>query len=287
LKCELFEICLKLLIESGKYLRSLSLLAAVIAGEIFEVMLSEPLHILFIALLLIVSFLYSSVGHGGASGYLALMALFGMSPDIMKSSALVMNIFVSLIAFVGYYKAGFFQLKLFLPFAITSIPASFLGAYMTVDALLYKRILGFILIFPILRLTGLFGKEPQEKKLLNTYLALMIGAAIGFLSGMIGIGGGIILSPIILLLHWGNMKETAALSALFILVNSISGLAGILSIGVAIDPSVFIWVGAVVIGGFAGTYFATTKFTNPTLKKILAFVLLIASVKLLTITDNK
>lgn len=287
MKCELFEICLKLLIESGKYLRSLSLLAAVIAGEIFEVMLSEPLHILFIALLLIVSFLYSSVGHGGASGYLALMALFGMSPDIMKSSALVMNIFVSLIAFVGYYKAGFFQLKLFLPFAITSIPASFLGAYMTVDALLYKRILGFILIFPILRLTGLFGKEPQEKKLLNTYLALMIGAAIGFLSGMIGIGGGIILSPIILLLHWGNMKETAALSALFILVNSISGLAGILSIGVAIDPSVFIWVGAVVIGGFAGTYFATTKFTNPTLKKILAFVLLIASVKLLTITDNK
>jgi len=287
LKCELFEICLKLLIESGKYLRSLSLLAAVIAGEIFEVMLSEPLHILFIALLLIVSFLYSSVGHGGASGYLALMALFGMSPDIMKSSALVMNIFVSLIAFVGYYKAGFFQLKLFLPFAITSVPASFLGAYMTVDALLYKRILGFILIFPILRLTGLFGKEPQEKKLLNTYLALMIGAAIGFLSGMIGIGGGIILSPIILLLHWGNMKETAALSALFILVNSISGLAGILSIGVAIDPSVFIWVGAVVIGGFAGTYFATTKFTNPTLKKILAFVLLIASVKLLTITDNK
>jgi len=287
LKCELFEICLKLLIESGKYLRSLSLLAAVIAGEIFEVMLSEPLHILFIALLLIVSFLYSSVGHGGASGYLALMALFGMSPDIMKSSALVMNIFVSLIAFVGYYKAGFFQLKLFLPFAITSIPASFLGAYMTVDALLYKRILGFILIFPILRLTGLFGKEPQEKKLLNTYLALMIGAGIGFLSGMIGIGGGIILSPIILLLHWGNMKETAALSALFILVNSISGLAGILSIGVAIDPSVFIWVGAVVIGGFAGTYFATTKFTNPTLKKILAFVLLIASVKLLTITDNK
>jgi len=287
LKCELFEICLKLLIESGKYLRSLSLLIAVIAGEIFEVMLSEPLHILFIALLLIVSFLYSSVGHGGASGYLALMALFGMSPDIMKSSALVMNIFVSLIAFVGYYKAGFFQLKLFLPFAITSIPASFLGAYMTVDALLYKRILGFILIFPILRLTGLFGKEPQEKKLLNTYLALMIGAGIGFLSGMIGIGGGIILSPIILLLHWGNMKETAALSALFILVNSISGLAGILSIGVAIDPSVFIWVGAVVIGGFAGTYFATTKFTNPTLKKILAFVLLIASVKLLTITDNK
>ena len=287
MKCELFEICLKLLIESGKYLRSLSLLAAVIAGEIFEVMLSEPLHILFIALLLIVSFLYSSVGHGGASGYLALMALFGMSPDIMKSSALVMNIFVSLIAFVGYYKAGFFQLKLFLPFAITSVPASFLGAYMTVDALLYKRILGFILIFPILRLTGLFGKEPQEKKLLNTYLALMIGAGIGFLSGMIGIGGGIILSPIILLLHWGNMKETAALSALFILVNSISGLAGILSIGVAIDPSVFIWVGAVVIGGFAGTYFATTKFTNPTLKKILAFVLLIASVKLLTITDNK
>lgn len=247
----------------------------------------ESLDILFVILLLIVSFLYSSVGHGGASGYLALMALFGIAPSIMKSSALVMNIFVSLIAFIGYYRAGYFKLKLFVPFAITSIPASFAGAFMIVDALVYKRILGLILIFPVLRLFGAFGKDSDSTKSLNLILALIIGAVIGFLSGMIGIGGGIILSPIILLLHWGNMKETAAVSALFIFVNSVSGLAGLVSKGIVIDPVVYVWVVIVLIGGITGTYFATQKFTNPLLKKILAFVLLIASVKLLTITENK
>ena len=156
---------------------------------------------LFILLLFIVAFLYASVGHGGASGYLALMALFSFSPSIMKSSSLILNIFVSFISFYQYYRGGHFKWKLLLPFVITSIPASFIGAYITLDALAYKKILGIILIFPILRLLGIIGKEKDTIKELNWLWALIIGAIIGLLSGMIGIGGGIILSPVILLMH--------------------------------------------------------------------------------------
>ena len=238
---------------------------------------------LFIFLLLVVAFLYSSVGHGGASGYLALMALFGIAPSMMKSSALIMNVFVSLIAFYEYYKGGHFRWKLFLPFAIASIPFSFTGAYITLDSLLYKKILGAILIFPILRLIGVFGKGNETEKEINRYWAFVIGAVIGLVSGMIGIGGGIILSPIILLLHWGNMKQTAAVSALFIFVNSVAGLIGLFTKGVTIDHSVYLWVAVALVGGLAGSYIGSRKLNNPVLKKVLSFVLLIASIKLLTV----
>jgi hypothetical protein len=242
---------------------------------------TETTYWLFLLLLFIVAFLYSSVGHGGASGYLALMALFGVVPLLMKSSALIMNICVSLIAFIHYYRSGHFKWKLFFPFAIASVPASFLGAMITVDASLYRKILGALLLFPILRLFGVFGKDSDEIKNMNRLVALVLGASIGFLSGMIGIGGGIILSPIILLFHWANMKETAAISALFIFVNSISALAGLFSKGINIDTSVYLWIAVTLTGGFAGAYFGSRKLKNPMLKKILAVVLLLASIKLL------
>ncbi|MDB5228254.1 MAG: hypothetical protein JWN78_2447 [Bacteroidota bacterium] len=237
----------------------------------------------FLILLFIVAFLYASVGHGGASGYLALMALFSFDPSLMKSSALLLNVFVSLIAFVQYYRGGYFKWKLFFPFAITSVPAAFAGAYITVDPVIYKRILGAILIFPILRLSGLFGKESKETKEVNIIFALIIGAAIGFLSGMIGIGGGIILSPILLLLHWANMKETAAVSALFIFVNSISGLISLFLKGATIDHTIYIWLVIAIAGGLLGAYYGRKRLTNNFLKRVLAVVLLIASVKLLLV----
>lgn len=241
---------------------------------------------LFTQLLFIVAFLYASVGHGGASGYLALMALFSFNPSVMKSSALILNIFVSLISFYQYYKGGYFKWKLFLPFIITSIPASFIGAYITLDAIIYKRILGALLLFPVLRLCGVFGKTTDTIKELQWPLALLSGAIIGLLSGMIGIGGGIILSPLILLMHWGSMKETAAVSALFIFVNSIAGLTGLLARGVTIDNNIYIWVLVAITGGIAGAYVARKKFSNKTLKTILASVLIIASIKLLTIESK-
>jgi hypothetical protein len=249
---------------------------------------SETTYWLFLLLLFVVAFLYSSVGHGGASGYLALMALFGMAPSTMKSSALIMNICVSLVSFIHYYRGGHFRWKLFFPFAISSVPASFLGAWITVDADLYKKILGVLLIFPVLRLFGIFGKESEEVKKMNTMIAILLGVSIGFLSGMIGIGGGIILSPIILFFHWANMKETAAVSALFIFVNSISGLTGLMYKGISIDTSVYLWIAITLAGGFAGAYFGSIKMKNPVLKKILGFVLLLASIKLLiTHTSTK
>ncbi len=243
----------------------------------------QNLIYLFIPLLFVVAFLYSSVGHGGASGYLALMAIFSIAPSIMKSSALILNVLVSGIAFFQYYRCGHFNRKLFFPFIITSIPASFLGAYLTVDDLYYKKILGVVLIFPILRLTGLIGKESSELKEVQLGYALVIGGIIGLLSGMLGIGGGILLSPIILLLHWGNMKQTAAVSALFILVNSIAGLGGLISKGITIDTTIYIWLGVALIGGLAGSYYGSKKFESKTLKLILAGVLLIAGLKLLLV----
>ena len=239
------------------------------------------LSYLFLLLLFVVAFLYSSVGHGGASGYLALMALFSVAPPIMKSSALLLNIFVSLIAFIQYYCGGYFKWKLFLPFAIASVPAAFIGASITVDAVIYKKVLGVILIFPILRLFGLFNTESEELKEVNIIIALIAGAVIGFLSGMLGIGGGIILSPVILFMHWGNMKQTASVSALFIFVNSIAGFTSLLSKGISIDKAVYLWLIIAVVGGLTGAYFGSKKWNNLWLKRVLAIVLCIASFKLL------
>lgn len=238
------------------------------------------LNVLFLFLLFAVAFLYASVGHGGASGYLALMALFNFAPPVMKSSALLLNIFVSFIAFVQYYRSGYFKWKLFLPFAVTSIPTAFIGASITVDAVIYKKILGIILIFPILRLLGLFNTESDELKDTNIVIALITGLIIGFLSGLLGIGGGIILSPVILLLHYGNMKQTASVSALFIFVNSIAGFTSLLSKGITIEKAVYIWLLVAVTGGLLGAYWGSKKWNNLWLKRVLAIVLCIASFKL-------
>lgn len=243
--------------------------------------------ILFILCLLVVSFLYASVGHGGASGYLAVMALFGIAPSVMKSSALIMNIFVALISFYGYYRSGYFKWRLFVPFALASVPAAALGSGIAVDPVLFKKILGVVLLFPVLRLFGAFGSGSTDLRPVNLYLALVIGGCIGFFSGMLGIGGGILLSPVILLMRWGSMKETAAVSALFIFVNSISGFAVLLAKGVNIDHAVFFWLGAVIIGGSAGAYVGSRKLMNPALSRVLAFVLLIASIKLMTEPGKK
>src|SRR5688572_21576280 len=182
--------------------------------------------ILFYVLLPLVAFLYASVGHGGASGYLALMAIFAFVPDFMRPAALLLNVAVSLIAFIQYYRQGHFDWRLFWPFAIASIPAAFLGGLIDVEEDVYKKVLGVLLILSVIRLLDFRIRPQKEKAYPPVVVALGIGAAIGFLSGLIGIGGGIILSPIILLLHWADMKKTAAVSALFIFVNSIAGLAG-------------------------------------------------------------
>lgn len=244
-------------------------------------MINDSYGILFLALLFVVAFLYASVGHGGASGYLALMALFGVAPLSMKTSALIMNVFVSLVSFLHYYKQGHFKWKLFYPFIITSIPLSFIGAWVTVDSIYYKMVLGALLLFPVARLFGWMEKDHDVTRPIQMPWALLLGASIGFLSGMIGIGGGIILSPVLLLLHWANLKETAAVSAPFIFINSLSGLTGLLMKGVQIEPSIWLWVSIALAGGFAGAWMGSVKFQNRTLRRVLGAVLLLASIKLL------
>jgi uncharacterized protein len=236
---------------------------------------------LFLGLILLMAFMYASVGHGGASGYLAVLALFSVQPSIMKSSALVLNIFVSLISFMQYYRGGHFRWKLFLPFAVASIPAAYVGASIPLGADIYKTILGICLIFPVLRLIGLFGKDSEETKELKWPYGLAVGAVIGFLSGMIGIGGGIILSPVILLFHWAKMKETAAVSALFILANSVSGFTALAVKGYSPNPEIYYWLAAAVAGGLTGAYLGSMKFNSTVLRFILAGVLLVASIKLI------
>jgi uncharacterized protein len=235
--------------------------------------------ILQLTLLAIVAFLYASVGHGGASGYLALMVLFGTQPALMKSSALMLNLFVSLTSFIQFYRSGYFRWKLFYPFALTSIPLSFIGARLPITDSLYKQLLAVALIIAIGRML-IQPSENEEDKPASLIGSLLIGAVIGLLSGMLGIGGGIILSPVILLFRWAKMKETAAISALFIFVNSISGLLGLLSKGVNLNTQTISWIAVAFLGGLFGAYFGSKRFNVPTLRYILAFVLIIACVKL-------
>jgi uncharacterized membrane protein YfcA len=148
--------------------------------------------ILFYGLLFLVAFLYASVGHGGASGYLALMAIFSITPEVMRPTALLLNLFVSLTSFIQFYRGKHFLWKIFLPFALASVPMAFVGGMIVVDGSVYKKILGLLLLIPVARFI-LFSNTPaSELKPSNAGLSLFIGAAIGFLSGLIGIGGGII-----------------------------------------------------------------------------------------------
>ena len=236
---------------------------------------------LFYLLIPIVAFLYASVGHGGASGYLALMALFSFPTPMMKQTALLLNLFVSGSAFYHYYRAGHFNKNLFIYFAIGSIPAAYLGGMGTLDLWIYKKILGIILFFAVARMLFTHTSEKRITQQISVIPALLMGIVIGYFSGLIGIGGGIILTPLILLLQWGNMKEAAAVSALFIWVNSASGLIGQFSSGVALSSATFILVALALAGGLLGSYYGSRRWNNRKLEYFLALVLTTAGIKLI------
>ena len=226
------------------------------------------------------AFLYASVGHGGASGYLALMALLGFSPFVMKPTALLLNVLVSLIAFISFYKAKHFKSTLLWPLIAGSIPFAFIGAIIPISDSAYKRLLGVVLLLSIVRL--IWTKAEQALKPEPKWPVLFfIGAAIGLVSGMIGMGGGILLSPILLLMGWSTMKQTAAISAIFIFLNSIAGIAGQLKTGFDLSSQILSIIVFVLIGGSAGAYFGAGKLPPKGMKYVLALVLVVAAGKLI------
>lgn len=238
------------------------------------------MELFFLISLFVIAFLYSSVGHGGASGYLAIMVLFGIAPVFMKSSALILNLFVSAIAFYTFFKAGYFRWRLLLPFVVTSVPLAYFGAKVHIDTSLYKIILSVCLLFAIGRI--LYSPKENknaELKTISPLISVFVGAVLGFFSGMIGIGGGIILSPLLLLFRWASIKETAAVSAGFIFLNSASGLLGSLH-SQDINQKIILWVAVGIAGGLSGAYFGSARFNTMYLKYILSGVILIACVKL-------
>jgi uncharacterized protein len=232
-----------------------------------------------------VAFLYASVGHGGASGYIAILTLFGMALIQIKTSVLILNLVVSLIAFINCFRFKYFNFKLFVLFALTSIPFAYMGAGYVINDTIFKKMLGVVLCFPVLGLMGVyrFGNNEANPKVLvyQIPIALLVGAMIGFLSGMLGVGGGILLTPFILALRWADLKTTAGISALFIFVNSLASLISLSQKSFVIHPQTYYWLWVAIFGGALGSFVGNKYLNIPVLRYVLAFVLLIASVKLI------
>ncbi len=231
---------------------------------------------------LLVAALYSSVGHAGASGYLAVMALFGVVPEVMKPTALALNVVVASLGAWRFARAGHFSWRLFWPFGAATIPCAFFAGRLQVDAAVYKPLLGGVLLLAAVRLfTARSDGDVTATRPPPIAVGLGVGAAIGFLSGLTGTGGGIFLSPLALFRRWTTVRQTSALSAVFILVTSISGLAG-LGTRSALPLADLPWfVAAVIAGALAGTQLGAHKLDPRVLRRLLAVVLVIAGGKLL------
>lgn len=232
------------------------------------------------AAILVIAFLYSSVGHAGASGYIAVMGLFSLAPEIIKPTVLVLNILVASIGSWHFWKAGHFSWRLFWPFAALSIPFAFLGGWISLPTQTFKLLVGVILLLSAVRF---FTRPPEDtvRQEPSLRVALPLGAGLGFLAGLTGTGGGIFLTPLLLFMHWARAKSAAAVSALFILVNSVSGLLGNLSSTKNFPKYAAALAIAAVVGGAAGSYFGSKRFDSATIKRLLAVVLLIAGAKLI------
>lgn len=229
--------------------------------------------------LAMIALLYAMVGHGGASGYIALLVILGFASNEVRTTALVLNLFVSGIGTAQFAGAGHFRWRLFLPFAITSVPMAWVGAHLELDAVVYKRLLALCLLLASARLLGLFRSSGTLRPL-NIGLAMVAGASLGILSGAIGIGGGILLSPLLLIMGWADAHETAAVSAPFIFVNSAAGLLGAVMSDHAPSAIPWMWVVAAIAGGAIGAWIGARRLNALWLRRALGVVLIFACVKL-------
>ncbi len=235
---------------------------------------------LFLSAIAAAAILYSSVGHGGASGYLAVMALFGLDPAIMKPAALTMNIFVTALLLVRLVPAGHFNWRLFTPFIVTSIPLAFVGGAVTLDTGAYRLIVGIALLIATWRML-VAARDEHGIRMPPTWVALLVGGLLGFVSGLTGVGGGIFLSPILLMFNWATMRGSAAIAAAFILVNSIAGIAGYASMTEEWPEGIPMLVAAALAGALVGSELCVRRLAPNQLRKALAAVLAIAGIKML------
>jgi len=241
----------------------------------------DPMNLAFLLLgITVVAFLYSSVGHAGASGYIAVMSLCGLTAPFIRPTALILNILVACIGAFQFWRAGHFSWNLFWPFALLSVPFAFLGGSVHLATWVLKPLIGCVLLFSAARL---FFRhcDPPDVQAPPRPVAIGAGAGIGLLSGLTGTGGGIFLTPLLLFCRWTYTKRAAAVSALFILVNSIAGLAGYLSSGQAVPRIAWTLAVAAVIAGTLGSYFGSRRFPVRTISLLLATVLVIAGFKLI------
>lgn len=248
--------------------------------------MDASLVVLLASGMLVAAFLYATVGHGGASAYIAAMALAGVAPAEMRPIALQLNVLVSALATLKFYRAGHFRWPLFWPFAAVSIPAAYLGGAIALPGSAYEVLVGVVLLYAGWQLwwSARAGQELRAARPLPVPLAMTIGAVLGILSGLTGVGGGIFLSPILLLFGWAGTKQTSAVAAPFILVNSLAALAAGFVRNPALPPDYAWWLmAAVLAGGWAGAEYGSRRFANPLIRQLLALVLGVAGGKMVLV----
>lgn len=250
--------------------------------------MTQEILILSIFVFFTIASLYSCVGHAGASGYLAVMALLPFATESIKPTSLVLNVVVSLIAATRFIMAGYFDLRIFLCFIVTSLPAAFLGGKIVMEPKWFKLFAGiFLILSSVIILIQQFRNKNNQtaiEKKMPLWFGLSGGLIIGFISGLIGVGGGIFLTPLLLLFNWTSVKNASGISALFILLNSISGLFGASSSLQKVDSNIYYWVAAVIAGGILGSWLGSKKLNRKGIVVFLFIVLFSAGIKFIFFT---
>lgn len=237
---------------------------------------------LLAAAVMAVAFLYSSVGHGGATGYLAVLALIGTAPDAARATALLTNCLVAGVAWWRFSRAGLFDGRVLLPLVLTSVPCAWLGSRVTLNHTTYSVVLGAVLMAAALcLLTRRRAIEAHEIRRPNRWVALGAGAGLGFLAGLTGIGGGVFLSPLLLFLRWVRPKTTGGIAAAFIVLNSAAGLVGLGSRLTGTDLPLLALALPATGAALLGTWCGVRRWSEVVFGRVLAVVLLFAGGKLL------
>jgi uncharacterized membrane protein YfcA len=239
------------------------------------------MFVAFCVCLFLVALLYSCVGQAGASGYIAMMALFGFLPEQIRPTALILNTLVSLVVSVRFYRAGHLSWKLLGPLALGSVPMAVLGGFMSLPHLLFNRLLGGLLVIAAAPFFLRRDVNIDTTKQPTLPVALSAGAVVGLLSGLTGIGGGILITPLMLYCHWATARTAAAVSAVFILVNSLAALMGHIGAKGTLPPNLTYYAIATLVGGAIGAQLGSLHLPNWVIHRILGIVLLVAGTKLI------